>query len=108
MMSGLSLTPPVGSPFLYADSILSEGLLKDGKISTSTAPNSGPSLLSNLSESSAPRFPLFSMSGLSSDWPSSGHMTTSEPITMMKGMYNAMIGLHSMPISGTRVKISSI
>ena len=51
MMSGLSLTPSVGSAFLCDDSIPSEGLLKDGKISTSTAPNSGPSPLSNLSES---------------------------------------------------------
>lgn len=37
MISGLSLIPLVGSAFLYFDSILSEALLKDGKITRITS-----------------------------------------------------------------------
>lgn len=95
MMSGSFLTLSHGSAFFDVDSILSEGFLKDGKITTITAPNLGPILLSKRKKSVKELLSSLCshMSGLSSDWPSSGHMTISEPITMVKGMGNATVGI---------------
>lgn len=101
-MSGSFLTLSHGSAFFDVDSILSEGFLKDGKITTITAPNLGPILLSKRKKS----VPLFS------------HVWTEFWLALFRShdrlwtnhygeRDGQCYGWHSIPISRTSVRISS-